>query len=362
MTELIRARAFLLPALTVAVALLDLPGRGATLARFEYVEPHMGTKFRIVLYAPDEATADRAARRAFDRIEELNHIMSDYLATSELARLSRNSGGPPVKVSEDLFRVLAESQNIARRSDGAFDITVGPIVKLWRRARRRHALPDHESIANALEKVGYENLVLNPRGRTAHLMKPGMELDLGAVGKGYADDEVLKVLAGFGIRRVLVAGGGDIAVGDPPPGRKGWLVAVEPLNLAPRAPVRTVLLHRAAISTSGDSEQHLEIGGVRYSHVIDPRTGLALTGYRSVTVVARRGILADGLATAASVLGSEDGLKLIRRFSGAGIFYVEERPSGIVTREARFPRFLRLNSPTPSAPTATIRKSDLRAR
>ena len=147
--------------------------------------------------AEDVELAVKAARRAFDRIEELNHIMSDYLATSELARLSRNSGGPPVKVSEDLFRVLAESQNIARRSDGAFDITVGPIVKLWRRARRRHALPDHESIANALEKVGYENLVLNPRGRTAHLMKPGMELDLGAVGKGYADDEVLKVLAGF---------------------------------------------------------------------------------------------------------------------------------------------------------------------
>lgn len=338
MVGLIRARVFLL-LLAVAVALLNSDARGASLARFEYAEPHMGTTFRIVLYARDKASADRATRRAFDRIEELNLIMSDYLATSELARLSRSSGVPSIKVSEDLFHVLAVSQDIARRSDGAFDITVGPLVQLWRRARRRHELPDHDSIANARERVGYQNLVLDPRRRTARLLKPGMELDLGAIGKGYADDEALKVLARFGIRRALVAGGGDIATGDPPPGKSGWLVAIEPLDPYPGAPARMVLLCRAAISTSGDTEQHVEIAGVRYSHVVDPRTGMALTGHRSVTVVARRAILSDGLATAASVLGPEKGLGFIRKTPGAGILYSAKGDSGRESHEVRFPPF-----------------------
>jgi len=195
-------------------------------------------------------------------------------------------------------------------------------------------------LAKALEKVGYLNLVLDPNARTARLLKPGMQLDLGAIGKGYADDEALRLLARFGIRRALVAGGGDIAVADPPPGRKGWLVAVEPLEPPTNAPARFVLLRRVAISTSGDSEQHAEIGGVRYSHVVDPKTGFALTGRRSVTVVARRGTLSDGLATAASVLGHEKGLKLIKGTRGAGIFYAEESSSGTSTHEYRFPPFV----------------------
>jgi FAD:protein FMN transferase len=343
MMALIRAR-LLAPVLLIVAA---LPGRAApraALTRFEYAEPHMGTTFRIVLYARDKATADRAARRAFDRIEELNLIMSDYLATSELSRLSRSSGGLPVKVSADLFRVLAVSQDIARRSDGAFDITVGPLVQLWRRARRRHELPESQSLANALRRVGYQNLVLDSRFRTAHLIKPGMELDLGAVGKGFADDEALKVLARFGILRALVAGGGDIAVGDPPPGKSGWMVAIEPLDPSPNATARMALLRRAAISTSGDSEQHVEIAGVRYSHVVDPRSGLALTGHRSVTVVARRGILSDGLATAASVLGPDKGLELIRGYSGAGLLYFENSSSGAVTRQFHFPTFIHIES------------------
>ena len=350
-----RARGLLLTLLTVAAA-RDLSARGAALTRYEYAEPHMGTRFRIVLYAPDKTAADQAARAAFERIEALNHIMSDYLSTSELERLSRASGGGPVKVSEDLFRVLAAAQEIARRSSGAFDITVGPVVLLWRRARRQHELPDHESLAKALEKVGYLNLVLDPNARTARLLKPGMQLDLGAVGKGYADDEALKVLARFGIRRALVAGGGDIAVADPPPGRKWWRIAIEPLDSSTNAAARFVLLRRAAISTSGDSEQHAEIAGVRYSHVVDPRTGLALTGRRSVTVVARRGTLSDGLATAASVLGPEKGLKLIKNTPGAGVFYAEERSSGVSTYEYRFPPFVLVQPSGPIGLRTTSRK------
>jgi FAD:protein FMN transferase len=357
-----QALGLLLALLTVAAVVLGLSVRGAPLTRYDYAEPHMGTMFRIVLYAPNQATADQAAHAAFDRIEALNHIMSDYLPTSELRRLSEASGGGPVKVSEDLFRVLAASQEIARRSGGAFDITVGPVVQLWRRARRQRELPDHDSLAKAREKVGYRNLILDPKARTARLLKPGMELDLGAIGKGYAADEALEVLAHFGIHRALVAGGGDIAVADPPPAKMGWLVAIEPLDPSGKAPARFVLLRRAAISTSGDSEQHAEIGGVRYSHVVDPRTGFALTGRRSVTVVARRGILSDGLATAASVLGPEKGLKLIEKTPGAGLFYVEQAPSGIGTRKFRFPPFVSVQPSNPTGRATTSSTQGLGTR
>ena len=357
------AACFVLTALARSFAAEELRSRSVAgphplpgaLRRFEYSQVHMGTQFRIVLYAPDLPTADQASSVAFNRIAELDDIMSDYRPSSELMLLCQQAGGPPVKVSEDLFYVLSKSQELARRSDGAFDITVGPIVRLWRRARRQHQLPDPERLRQALDLVGYDKLRLDPKARTAHLLKPGILLDLGGIGKGYAADEALRVLKRYGIGSALVAGGGDIAASNPPPGKKGWIVGIAPLESSAngqdeteiqnlkskiqneKLPARYISLHDGGVSTSGDAEQHVEIGSIRYSHIVNPKTGLALTGRSSVTVLAPDGITADGLATAVSVLGPERGLELINSTPGTAALIVQATEHGTRLFESKFP-------------------------
>ena len=289
-----------------------------TLTRYEVQRPEMGVPFRMVFYASDQASADGAADAAFDRIKRLNDIMSDYEEDSELSRLSRTSGqGRPVRVSEELWFVLERARDLARRSDGAFDVTVGPLVNLWRRARRQHQLPDPERLAQARQAVGYRHVRLDPKKHTVELLVPNMRLDLGGIGKGYAVDEALRVLRQKGIASALVEGGGDVAVSNPPPGKPGWRFNLSSLDATNAPASRFLLLKHAAISTSGDLYQRLEIDGKRYSHIVDPRTGIGLTDHSLVSVIARDSITADSLTKVASVLGPEQGLKLIRATAGA---------------------------------------------
>ena len=296
-----------------------LPGSSskAKLERFEFSQIHMGTQFNIILYAPDVRTAIDASTAAFKRVEELDAIMSDYRATSELMMVCRKSGAEWVKVSDPLFRILEQSQELARLTNGAFDVTVGPVVRLWRRARRTGQMPDQLSLARANELVGYRKLELDRQTRSVRVTKAGMLLDLGGIAKGYAADEAIGVLKRHGIRRALVAAGGDIVVSGPPPGARGWVVGISPLEPTGEPPNDYLWLHDAAVSTSGDKEQYVEIDGVRYSHIVDPRTGLGLTDHITVTVVARSGTVSDSIATAASVLGPKLGLKLINSTRGA---------------------------------------------
>jgi FAD:protein FMN transferase len=309
--------------------------RAGTLSRFEESQPHMGTVARIVVYAPSSATAAAATRQAFERIRELDSVLSDYQTESELSRLSRQSGGPPVKIGSDLFRVLSAAQNLAARSSGAFDVTSGPIIRLWRRARRQRKLPETDQITAALSLTGFRWLALDAKQQTARLVKPGMLLDLGGIAKGYAADEALNVLKRAGIDRALVALGGDIAVSNPPPGKTGWTIEIASLNLPGAPKPHPLLLRNAAVSTSGDAEQFVEIDGIRYSHIVDPRTGKALVGRRSVTIVAPDGIDSDALATAASVLASPEALKLIDATQGAAALIVVQTSSGIQTWKSK---------------------------
>ncbi len=302
---------------TAALLLGCLAGAGGTgcasdLSRFEFNQPQMGIPFRIVLYAPDPATAETAAAAAFQRVAQLNQILSDYETDSELNELSRTAGrGQAVKVSPDLWKVLEQAQALARRSDGAFDVTVGPCVSLWRRARRTQRFPDAALLAEARAATGYKKLELDPQNHTAKLLVPDMRLDLGGIAKGYGVDEALRVLRAHGIKQALVAGAGDMALGDPPPGKKGWRIEIAPLDASNAPPTRFVLLANAALATSGDFFQHVEFNGKRYSHIVDPRTGIGLTDHSLVRIIAPDCTTADALATAVSVLGPEAGMKLI---------------------------------------------------
>jgi thiamine biosynthesis lipoprotein len=322
--------------------------------RYEFESKHMGTTFRIVLYATDASTAKRAADAAFERVAELDRIMSDYKQTSELMQLCKRfatSVGEPVKVSDDLFTVLQKAEEMSRRSDGAFDVTVGPVVQLWRLARRTQELPDPKEFAAARAKVGYEKVNLDAKNKSVQLTTPGMQLDLGGIAKGYAADEALSLLREkFGIRQALVGAYGDIACGDPPPGKSAWSVDIAPIAASQK--VRTLNLANAAVSTSGDLEQFVVINGVRYSHVLDPRTGLGLTGRRSVTVIALRGVTADSMTKAVSVLPPEQALKLVDETPGAAAYIVVLDPDGmpVVTASKRFEQFEAKASPTECQP------------
>ena len=297
------------------------------LTRFEYKEPHMGTLFRIVLYAPDQGTADKAAKAAFKRIADVDQMMSDYKEDSELMLLCKKAGTGPVPVSAELFDLIAYSRNIAVKSNGALDITIGPLVRLWRKARKTRTLPSDDEIAKAKALVSYENLVLNEMAHTVQLMKEGMMLDLGSIAKGDSVDKAIAVLKEMGIESALAAGGGDIAVSHAPPGTEGWVVGVGPLDNPAATPSEYLLLHDAGVSTAGDFEQHAEIGGKRFSHIIDPHSGLPLQTRESVTVVAPTDRQADGLDTTMNILGPEKAMQLADS-EGVAAYYVQATDAG----------------------------------
>lgn len=325
------------------ISLLILPGgllavnglQPAPLKRYEFAEPHMGTMVRIVLYASDEAAAKKAAKAAFARVAELNAIMSDYSPTSELMKLCQKAGGPPVAVSVDLFEVLQKAQEFAKLTDGVFDVSVGPVVRLWRKARRSGVMPKAEEIKKALELVDYRKIRLEPKGRTVQLLLIGMMLDLGGIAKGYAADAALAVLRKHGITRALVAAGGDITVGDPPPDAQGWKVGIAPLKKSDAPPKYHLSLKNAGVSSAGDSEQFVEFDGKRYSHIVDPKTGMGLVGRRSVTVIAPNATISDGMDTGLCVLGVERGLRIVETRHDVAALFVFETNKGIETTQSR---------------------------
>lgn len=259
----------------------------------------MGTLVRITLYASGVEEAKAAFARGFARIRELDAAFSDYKADSEVSRLNT----APHRASADLLRVLRVAQRVARDTDGAFDVTAGALTHLYRAERERGRLPLAEAVEAARHKVGYRKLLLS--GDTVRFAEEGMALDLGGIAKGYGADEALKAT---GVRRALVAVSGDVAVGEAPPGQKGWRVTLAAVD-------QPMELQRCGVSTSGDTDQFVEVGGVRYSHIVDPRTGRPVVGGGLVSVIARTAMEADAVATALSVEGGSRyrGVRVFRR-------------------------------------------------
>ncbi len=325
------------------------------LRRFEFQRTLMGVPFAAAFYAPDEASANKAITAVWEHIEHLNSLMSDYDSNSELMRLCRDSSpGRPVSVSPELFRVLSKSVEVSDLSDGAFDVSVGPLIKLWRRARRQKELPDPKLLQEARDLVGWKNIKLRrmgtparpspdekrtdgqecPSSGTVELLKPGMKLDLGGIAVGYAADEAIRILKQHGITRAMIDGSGDIVVSDQPPGTAGWRIGIASLREPDAAPTLFATLANCSISTSGDAYQFVEVGGRRYSHIVDPKTGLGLTERCSVTIIAPDGITADALATAVSVLGPQRGLKLVESQPCIAAMFATLDGDKLVTRQS----------------------------
>lgn len=273
-------------------------GKQALETRMAFSKPLMGTEFRIVAYHSDSSLVKKAAEEAFQRVADIEKVFSDYDETSEVSLLSEKGNAV---VSQELWDMLNYCTTISERTDGAFDVTIGALTKLWRRAFRHKEMPTKQEIKAAKATVGYEAIGFNIPARKIWLKKPGMKLDFGAIAKGYAVDEAMQVMRSHGIYIALVDGGGDIVAGWSPPGQQGWEIELPDKFENGKLTFKTALLSNTAIATSGDTYRYLEYDGKRYSHIIDPRTGFGLTNRRVVTVTAPNCTAADTWATAASV-------------------------------------------------------------
>lgn len=269
----------------------------------------MGTTERIVLYAAGQPTAKAAADQGFAEMDAVEAALTDYRPDSEISRLGKSAGNSALPVSPVTIDALRAAKSFAEQTDGAFDPTIAPLVNLWREARRTGKLPSAKASKTAFALVGYRDLTVD--ATTARLARPGMQLDLGGIGKGFACDRALAVLRSAGCPAALVSAGGDFAAGDPPPG--GWRIRIE------GGPLLRVA--GCGVSTSGATEQHVDIGGHRYSHILDPRTGQPVEHMGLVTVIAGNATASDAMATALSVLGPDAGLAILAR----RVHYVDSR-------------------------------------
>ncbi|MGL6195175.1 MAG: FAD:protein FMN transferase [Thermoguttaceae bacterium] len=288
----------------------------------------MGVPVRVVLYTDSKEFAEKCANIAFEQFEKLNEIMSDYDKESEIvqlaikndAKFNSQAGKEPtcspdedgwVEISEDLALVLSSARHFSEISDGAFEVSISPLVQIWRRAKRQHKLPTDEEIAAAKSVVGLENWELDVPGKKILLKKKGIRFDLGAIAKGYAIDKAFEAVQKEGVNVLLIDAGGDIRVGDAPPesSPKGWKIGV--VTLKDRSePLETLYLSNTAIATSGDTFQYWELDGKRYSHIIDPRTGRPVENRSISTVIANTATEADALASVLNIFPPDKGVEL----------------------------------------------------
>ncbi len=278
--------------------------------RYEYHHRQMGTQIRLVLYAVTKEKADSASKLVFERIDDLNQKLSDYLEGSELNKICQKPL-ENIRVSDDMFNILKTSLYISESTEGYFDVSAGPLIDLWRSSRRTKVFPPPDAIASALEKVGYEHISL-PRKNTIYLRQREMDLDLGGIGKGYAADEALKVLSSQNIKSALIDMGGDISVSEAPENSKYWTLAFTYFDKDKKEVVQKIRLCNQAVATSGDLYKYVELDGKRYSHIVDPKTGWALDNGIQVTVIAEDGATADAMASALSVMGIDKSAKFLK--------------------------------------------------
>ena len=294
--------------------------------RFEYTHQQMGTQIRLVFYTTNNDKADSVASLAFNRIDGLNKKLSDYLDNSEL-NLLVNQVQKEVVVSDDLYRVLKNANEVSEATNGAFDISAGPLTQLWRNTRKTRTLPTASDLVDAKQNVGYTYIKF-PKKNVVLLNTNAMQLDLGGIGKGFTADEIIKVLELNGVTSALVDMGGDIRVSNPPPGKEHWVLAFSYFNEEGEVIIKKIGLKDAAVATSGDMYQYVEIDGKKYSHIINPITGMALTKSIQVTTIAKNATLADAYASAYCVMAYDNNTANDKKLPNIEIFMVSQSNEG----------------------------------
>ena len=281
----------------------------------------MACEYAIEVYGPDAGALPRIVDEALDEVDRIDRLMSHYKSDSPLSHINREAAQHPVAVDPELFDFIVEAMRYHHDSDGAFDITVGPLMKAWGFFRGEGRVPVPHELEAARRLVGGAHVILNPAARTIAFDAPGVELDLGGIAKGYAVDRVVELLKRRQIPAALVSSGGSTiyALGAPP-GRDGWPMAIQdPIDSGKTA--FTLHVKDRAVSVAGSSEKFFEAGGVKYSHIMDPRTGMPAQGVLSVVVLARTGTEGDALDDAFFVLGPERSQAYVNRLRDAEAFF-----------------------------------------
>ena len=313
---------FLLACLTSSSAAFLVHGSVEQhLSHYQATRISMACAYAIEVYGPDAGSLPRVVEEAFDEVDRIDRLMSHYKANSPLSRLNRAAGLNPVKVEPELFDFISEAMQYTHDSDGAFDITVGPLMKAWGFFRGEGRMPTDGEVAAARRHVGAAHVILDSAAKSIRFDEPGVELDLGGIAKGYAVDRVVALLRSRRIHAALISAGGSTIYGiGVPPERDGWEIGVQdPID--PRKIARGVSLKNRALSVAGSSEKSFEVNGVRYSHIMDPRTGRPAQGLLSVVVLTDTGTAGDALDDALFVLGPKDSQKLLRGLPGTEAFF-----------------------------------------
>jgi thiamine biosynthesis lipoprotein len=316
----------ILPVLLIVALSLPFNGEARETVRYEDSRVSMACVYSIVVYGHDQMPFRQILDAAFDEVDRLDRMMSHYKTDSPLSRINREAAGRAVEVEPELFDFLTECLRYSRESDGAFDITVGPLMKAWGFFRGEGRLPTEAELSAVRSRIGYQHVVLNPKERTTFFDRAGVELDLGGIAKGYAVDRAIAVLKRHGITRALVSAGGSTiyALGSPP-NSQGWEVKIQdPLDQKKIA--ATVRLKDQSLSVSGSYEKFFEVDGVRYSHVMDPRTGRPVQGILSVAVITDTGTAGDALDNVFYVMGVERIREYLKKFPASEvIFFLPEK-------------------------------------
>lgn len=284
----------------------------------------MGSAYSVAVYGDDRTRMEEAVDAAFEEVRRLDQMLSNYKPESELSEVNRLAAAKPVAVTPELFSLLSACLEYSRESEGAFDITVGPLMKVWGFYRGTGRLPHRAEIRGALEQVGYRNMVLDAANRTVRFAREGVELDPGGIGKGYAVDRMIDVLKQYGIRTALVSASGSSIYGlGKPPGEKGWRVEIRDPKDENQS-VAEVYLKDESMSTSGNYEKFFRAEGRIYSHVMDPRTGWPAQGVLSVSVIAPRTLDSEAWTKPLFVNGRAWAAK--HKPAGLRAFFCEDTP------------------------------------
>ena len=284
------------------------------LQRFSFTEPKMGSPLTIIFYHPDSMQAAATAKKCFALVDSLVNIFSDYIDSSELNRLCAQAGtGRFVACSPALFDILLQSRYAYQNSKGRFDITLGPVTRLWRKARKENTFPSASAVHEKLLLTGFKKIQFDTATHAVRLAITGMQLDLGGIGQGYIAQRVIDYLNSAKIDQALVNVSGDIVCSGSPPGAAGWTVAINMPESETELLPRHLLISHRAVTTSGDVYQYMEHNHKRYSHIVDPSTGYGITSQRNVTVIAADGTTADWLTKACSILPMAEAKQLAQR-------------------------------------------------
>lgn len=307
--------------------------------------PVMGTLAQIVAVAPDTNTAKRCIEAGFAEINKVDELMSDYKNDSEISKVNRDAFKQAVKVSKPTYEVLQKAVRFSKLSSGAFDVTVGPLVQLWRLASEANSVPTDTELQYARSKVGYELLYLDANEMSVRFAVDGMKLDLGGIAKGYAIDKAVEAMKKSGALGAMVDIGGDIrCFGKPSKGKSHWLIGVQDPNQTEGLIGTSLLVLKltdAAIATSGNYRRFALIQGRKYSHIINRKTAAAADGLSSVTIIANNAMDADALATAITVMGTEKGLALIEKLPQTEAILITSPPQQKFITTAGAERFIK---------------------